>query len=90
MAPGMISIHFGAKGPNSSVATACAAGSHAIGDDINDIPMLGEVKNGYVLGSGYPEAIDYARQNGLYVSKGLYFDGINEIFEEIRRRIEKK
>jgi 3-oxoacyl-[acyl-carrier-protein] synthase II len=32
MAPGMISIIFGAKGPNSSVATACAAGSHAIGD----------------------------------------------------------
>jgi 3-oxoacyl-[acyl-carrier-protein] synthase II len=32
MAPGMISIHFGARGPNASVATACAAGSHAIGD----------------------------------------------------------
>ncbi len=32
MAPGMISIQFGAKGPNSSIATACAAGSHAIGD----------------------------------------------------------
>jgi len=32
MAPGMISIHFGAKGPNASMATACAAGSHAIGD----------------------------------------------------------
>jgi 3-oxoacyl-[acyl-carrier-protein] synthase II len=32
MAPGMISIHFGTKGPNASVATACAAGSHAIGD----------------------------------------------------------
>ena len=35
MAPGMISIHFGAKGPNASVATACAAGSHAIGDAVN-------------------------------------------------------
>jgi 3-oxoacyl-[acyl-carrier-protein] synthase II len=32
MAAGMISIYFGARGPNSSVATACAAGSHAIGD----------------------------------------------------------
>ncbi len=31
MAPGMISIHFGAKGPNLSIATACAAGTHAIG-----------------------------------------------------------
>jgi 3-oxoacyl-[acyl-carrier-protein] synthase II len=35
MAPGMISIQFGARGPNSSVATACAAGSHAIGDAYN-------------------------------------------------------
>lgn len=32
MAPGMISIHFGAKGPNASIATACAAGTHAVGD----------------------------------------------------------
>ena len=32
MAPGMIAIHFGAKGPNSSIATACAAGTHAVGD----------------------------------------------------------
>lgn len=32
MAPGMISIHFGAKGPNSSLATACAAGTHAVGN----------------------------------------------------------
>lgn len=32
MAPGMISIHLGAKGPNASVATACAAGTHAVGE----------------------------------------------------------
>jgi len=32
MAPGMISIIFGAKGPNLSLATACAAGTHAVGD----------------------------------------------------------
>jgi 3-oxoacyl-[acyl-carrier-protein] synthase II len=32
MVPGMISIHFGAKGPNLSHATACAAGTHAVGD----------------------------------------------------------
>jgi 3-oxoacyl-[acyl-carrier-protein] synthase II len=32
MVPGMISIHFGAKGPNSSLATACAAGTHAVGN----------------------------------------------------------
>lgn len=32
MAPGIISIQTGAKGPNLSIATACAAGSHAIGE----------------------------------------------------------
>jgi len=29
---GHISIRFGVKGPNSAVATACASGTHAIGD----------------------------------------------------------
>lgn len=32
MAAGLTAIHIGAKGPNSCTVTACAAGSHAIGD----------------------------------------------------------
>jgi 3-oxoacyl-[acyl-carrier-protein] synthase II len=32
LASGQISIKFGAKGPNSALTTACATGSHAIGD----------------------------------------------------------
>lgn len=32
LAPGQISIRYGAKGPNFSVVSACAAGTHAIGE----------------------------------------------------------
>lgn len=32
MAAGLVSIHTGAKGPNSSAVTACATGSNSIGD----------------------------------------------------------
>jgi len=32
MAPGQIAIQFGAKGPNICSVTACASGTHAIGD----------------------------------------------------------
>ncbi len=32
MASGQVSMHFGAKGPNYTVVTACASGTNAIGD----------------------------------------------------------
>ncbi len=32
LAPGHISIRFGAKGPNASTVSACATGTHSIGD----------------------------------------------------------
>ena len=37
MAPGQISIAFGAKGPNVAIETACAAGTHAVGDAFKHI-----------------------------------------------------
>ncbi len=32
LAPGQIAIEHGARGPNLSTVTACAAGSHAVGE----------------------------------------------------------
>lgn len=39
MASGQISILFNAKGPNSVVCTACAAGTHAIGQAFKEIQI---------------------------------------------------
>ncbi len=52
MAPGLISIYHGAKGPNLSIQTACAAGTHAVGmayhmvrGGIADIMITGGVES---------------------------------------------
>ena len=52
MAPGLISIYHGAKGPNLSLQTACAAGTHAIGeayhlirDGVSDVMITGGVES---------------------------------------------
>jgi len=37
MAPGQIAIEFGARGPNLSIETACAASAHAIGESFRMI-----------------------------------------------------
>ena len=39
MASGNIGIYFGAKGPNKAVVTACAAGTHSIGEAFEMIKM---------------------------------------------------
>src|SRR6266853_19232 len=53
MAAGVISMRFGAKGPTSSVVTACATGNHAIGDAMRII-QRGEAD---VMIAGGSEAI---------------------------------
>jgi 3-oxoacyl-[acyl-carrier-protein] synthase II len=37
MAPGQIAIEYGAKGPNISIETACAASCHAVGESFRQI-----------------------------------------------------
>jgi len=52
MASGMISIHLGARGPNSTISSACAASAHAVGDSfkviqrgIADVMITGGVES---------------------------------------------
>ncbi|MFZ5800751.1 MAG: beta-ketoacyl-ACP synthase II [Candidatus Omnitrophota bacterium] len=67
-AAGQISILFGLKGPNSCVATACASGSHAIGDAFKII-QRGDAE--VMLAGGSESCITYLGVGGFCALKAL-------------------
>ncbi len=68
LASGQVSINLGAKGPNSCVVTACAAGTHAIGDAYKLI------KGGYadvMVAGGSESVISPLAVGGFSAAKAL-------------------
>jgi 3-oxoacyl-[acyl-carrier-protein] synthase II len=68
LAAGQISIKLGAKGPNSSPATACASGSHAIGDAFKII-QRGDADA--MIAGGTEAAISHLGIGGFNAMKAL-------------------
>ncbi|HUO77134.1 MAG TPA: beta-ketoacyl-ACP synthase II [Thermodesulfovibrionales bacterium] len=68
LASGQVSIKFGAKGPNSAVATACATGTHAIGDAFRII-QRGEAD--VMIAGGTESCITPMAVGGFAVMKAL-------------------
>lgn len=68
MAAGNIAIYTGAKGPNKSIVTACAAGTHSIGDAMQTI-MLG--KSDVVIAGGAEACITKFGINSFANMKAL-------------------
>ncbi|MGH6889626.1 MAG: beta-ketoacyl-ACP synthase II [Rhizomicrobium sp.] len=68
LASGYASIRFGYKGPNSAVATACATGSHAIGDAARLI-ALGDADR--MLAGGAEGAISRLGMAGFAACRAL-------------------
>ena len=68
MAPGMISMKFGLKGPNYSLASACASSAHAVGLAATEI-MLG--KQDAVVTGGAESVICYLPLSGFAIMKAL-------------------
>ncbi len=68
LASGQVSILLGAKGPNSCVVTACATGTHSIGDAFNMI------KNGMadtMIAGGTESVITPLAIGGFHAAKAL-------------------
>ena len=70
LAAGQVSIHFGFKGPNSCVTTACAAGAHAIGDSLRLI-QRGEAE--VMIARGAESTITPLALGGFCAMRALTF-----------------
>ncbi|OGW13535.1 MAG: beta-ketoacyl-[acyl-carrier-protein] synthase II [Nitrospinae bacterium RIFCSPLOWO2_12_FULL_45_22] len=70
LAAGQVSIHFGFKGPNSCVTTACAAGAHAIGDSLRLI-QRGEAE--VMIAGGAESTITPLALGGFCAMRALTF-----------------
>lgn len=68
IASGMVSMRFGLKGPNHSVVTACATGTHAIGDAARMI-MYGDAD--VMIAGGAEAAVCPVGIAGFAASKSL-------------------
>ena len=68
LASGQISIHIGAKGPNTCVVTACATGTHSIGDAAKLI-QYGEADA--MIAGGTESVITPLAVGGFAASKAL-------------------
>lgn len=68
MASGNIGIYFGAKGPNKSIVTACASGTHSVGDAF-EIIKNGRAK--VMITGGTEAAITPFAMNGFANMKAL-------------------
>ncbi len=84
LAPGQISIRFGAKGPNVSSVSACATGTHSIGDAFR---MIQRGDADAMIAGGTESTITPMAVGGFNVMKAL--STCNESPKEASRPFEK-
>jgi 3-oxoacyl-[acyl-carrier-protein] synthase II len=68
MAPGQIAIEFGAKGPNLSIETACAASCHAIGESFR---LIREGKADAMISGGSEAVVTPLALGGFCAMRAL-------------------